>query len=227
MTLHSEVMPLAQQKVLGKLGPVARNAGFYLGGGTAVAIHIGHRRSVDLDWFTTRKIPDPLQLAASLHSPAYTLEVGATDRGTLHAKADGVLVSFLEYQYPLLSPATDWLQFGCDLASLVDLASMKLAAVAGRGSRKDFVDVFALLRSGLTLDEMLDLYRQKYSTQDIGHVLMSLTFFDEAAPQRTIGKVFVVLGVQCVQNLGALHPLGVLLQNRLDAFERCSDFGLR
>ena len=180
MSLHAEVMPIVQQEILRKLGPVARSAGFYLGGGTAVAIHLGHRRSLDLDWFTNEKILDPLRLASSLQSPKYEMQVGASDHGTLHATADGVLLSFLEYHYPLLRPAVDWPEFGCDLASVSDLACMKLSAVAGRGSRKDFVDIFALLKRDLSLAKMLDLYGKKYSTGDIGHVLMSLTFFDDA-----------------------------------------------
>ena len=57
MSFHPEVMPFGQQEVLRVLGPVATGRDFYLGGRTAVAIHLGHRRSVDLDWFTSDAIP--------------------------------------------------------------------------------------------------------------------------------------------------------------------------
>jgi nucleotidyltransferase AbiEii toxin of type IV toxin-antitoxin system len=180
MSMYAEVMPPAQQQILRKLGPIATEAGFYLGGGTAVAIRLGHRRSVDLDWFTSGGFSDPLELAATLRSPHLSLKVDSVDRGTLHAQSSGVRLSFLEYRYALLSPPTNWADFGCDLASLEDLVSMKLSAIAGRGSRKDFVDLYALLSTGLTLVEMLDLYQQKFSTGDIGHMVMSLTYFDDA-----------------------------------------------
>ena len=180
MTMHPQVMPPAQQAVLRKLGPLATDAAFYLGGGPAAAIHIGHRRSVDLDWFTNEAIPDPLRLATRLQGQQFDLTVDSIEAGTLHAESNGVLLSFLEYRYPLLKPPAEWAEYGCRLASPADLACMKLSAIAGRGAKKDFIDVFALGRSGLGLGEMLDLYKLKFSIRDIGHVVMSLTYFDDA-----------------------------------------------
>ena len=66
------------------------------------------------------------------------------------------------------------------LAAVEDIACMKLAAVAQRGARKDFVDVYALGRRRLPLRDMLDLFKQKYSTTDIAHVLAALTYFEDA-----------------------------------------------
>ena len=57
---------------------------------------------------------------------------------------------------------------------------MKLSAIANRGARKDFVDLYALGRSGLALDRMLDLYREKFQTREVGHVVFSLTYFEDA-----------------------------------------------
>ena len=67
MNFHAEVLPPEQQDVLRQLGRVAKDLGYYLGGGTAVAIHLGHRRSVDLDWFTER-MDDPLRLASQIRA---------------------------------------------------------------------------------------------------------------------------------------------------------------
>ena len=66
MTLHAEILPPDQQDVLRQLGRPATECGFYLGGGTAIAAHLGHRRSQDLDWFTHERIDDPLALAREL-----------------------------------------------------------------------------------------------------------------------------------------------------------------
>jgi len=66
MSFHAGTLTPEQSEVLGVLGPAATGAGFHLGGGTAVALHLGHRRSVDFDWFTTERLDDPMALAASL-----------------------------------------------------------------------------------------------------------------------------------------------------------------
>ena len=69
---------------------------------------------------------------------------------------------------------------GLDLASTQDLAAMKLSAIVQRGSKKDFIDIFALAKSGMALSEMLDAYQYKFKTREIGHVLYALTYFDDS-----------------------------------------------
>lgn len=96
----------------------------------------------------------------------------------MHARAGGVRVSFLEYRYPLLRPAVV-ARDGIRMASLEDIACMKLAAIAQRGAKKDFVDLYALGRR-FPLAEMVSLYRKKYSTRDVGHLLHALSYFDDA-----------------------------------------------
>jgi hypothetical protein len=66
MKIHADILTAVQKKALRRLGPFALREGFYLGGGTAVALQLGHRRSVDFDWFTSAHLTDPLRLAASL-----------------------------------------------------------------------------------------------------------------------------------------------------------------
>lgn len=180
MSPHPEVMPPVQQQVLRSVGPVASELGLYLAGGTAVAIHLGHRESIDLDFFTERPIGDPLLLAAAIRNTGISLEVTSVAKGTLHGTVDGVRVSFLEYPYPSLKPTEEWSEFGCRVASLEDLACMKLSALSSRGARKDFFDLHALGRTTFSLREMLDLYRSKFQTRDVGHVVFSLTYFDDA-----------------------------------------------
>lgn len=178
-------MSPAQRSALRRLaghGPLSR---FYLGGGTAVALHLGHRRSLDLDWFTEQPLTDPLGLAQELRSAGIDFRTGAVDRGTLHGTLSRVPCSFFEYRYPLVSSLVFWDECACSVASLDDLACMKLAAVAQRGSKKDFVDVYALGLRHAALPSLLSLYRQKFSIEDIGHVLYGLTYFDDADRERT------------------------------------------
>jgi hypothetical protein len=181
--LHTGALGRRQLALLRRLGPFLDPGPFYLAGGTALALHLGHRRSVDFDWFSERPLPDPLRLATEIEASGVPLEVTGVDKGTLHARSASVRVSFLEYRYPLLRPLVETRLSGVRLASLEDIAAMKLAAVAQRGSRKDFVDVFAL-GGILGLDEMLALYRRKYDVRDVGHVLVALAYFDDAEDER-------------------------------------------
>lgn len=179
MTFHDEVLLRKQRELLRGLGPLASRLGFALGGGTAIAIRLGHRTSMDLAWFAEALV-DGLALAASLRDASVDLEVESVDAGTLHADAEGVRVSFLEYAYPLLEPPEEWEGHGCRLMSESDLTCMKLAAIAGRGAKRDFIDLFALGRAGHELPEMLASYQRKFGMTDVGHLLMSLTYFDDA-----------------------------------------------
>lgn len=154
--------------------------GFYLGGGTALALHLGHRKSIDLDWFTTEKIDDPIRLVARVRDADITIEEARTDKGTVHGKIDGVRLSLLEYRYPLLGPVARLEGSGVPIAALEDLAAMKLSAIAQRGTRRDFMDVHALALEFRPLVEMLDLYRRKFDIEDITYVVYGLSYFDDA-----------------------------------------------
>ncbi|MBI4545886.1 MAG: hypothetical protein HY703_11870 [Gemmatimonadetes bacterium] len=83
--MYTKVLVAAQQNLLRQLGPLAREAGFYLGGGTAVAIQLGHRRSLDLGWFTGQPIGDPAALAARLRDRGLDITIRGVAAGTLHA----------------------------------------------------------------------------------------------------------------------------------------------
>jgi len=158
--------------------------GFYLAGGTALAIHLSHRISVDLDWFTSNPFADGMILAQSLRNSDVDLEIEQVSPGTLHGRVKGVRVTFLQYQYPFLKPIEHWNEMSCPLASLEDLACMKLSAVAQRGARKDFCDIYALGKNIFSLSQMLGFYQKKFSIRDIGSVLYGLVYFDDAESER-------------------------------------------
>jgi hypothetical protein len=185
MDFYPEIMPGGQQDTLRAAGRLSTELGFYLAAGTALAIRVGHRRSVDLDWFTPNRIADPLRLATDLRQRLPGFEVTGTEAGTLHGSTGGVKFSFLEYHYPALVEPVAWPEFSCRLASLEDLACMKLSAIGGRGAKKDFIVIYALGRTRFSLADMLSLYQRKYSVQDVGHIVMSLTYFDDAEAEET------------------------------------------
>lgn len=184
MTFYPEILTRTQKRVLKVLGPFTQQHDFYLAGGTALAIHLGHRRSKDLDWFTTGRIPDAMTLATSIRGEGIPLVVRQVAQGTLNGSISRIPVSFFEYQYPLFRKEIFWSEYGCRLASLQDIACMKLSAISQRGHKKDFVDLYALGTKYFSLSQMLSSYRKKFSLKDIGHVVFALSYFDDAEKER-------------------------------------------
>ena len=180
MSAHLEVLDPGQRAVLERMAAPLAEERFYLGGGTAIALHLGHRKSVDLDWFTTERIDDPLRLVARVRDDDVVIEEARTDKGTVHGRVDGVRVSLIEYRYPLLAPAGRLEGSDAPIAALDDLAAMKLSAIAHRGTRRDFVDVFVLAQEFRPLPEMLEFYRRKFDVEDTMHVVYGLSYFDDA-----------------------------------------------
>ena len=180
MSFDLEVLNEQQRAIMPAIAKFTTANGFYLGGGTAVALYLGHRRSVDFDLFTRHLIEDPLVLAKVAESAGLPIADTQTARGTLHGTIQGVQVSFFEYPYPDIGKPSQWSDHSLELASLDDLACMKLAAIAQRGSRKDFIDLYAIANEHRPIPELLELYRRKYSTKDVGHVLVGLTYFEDA-----------------------------------------------
>lgn len=151
----------------------------YLGGGVAVAIHVGHRRSRDLDLFTPAD--DPVANPDALADPASGVRIIARSPGTLHLEVGGVPASLLRYRYRLLAPPERIAGLPLPVAALDDLLGMKLSAVAGRGLARDFWDLHAMLSTrGIPLRGALDAFQRKYATEDIGHVVRSLVYFADA-----------------------------------------------
>lgn len=185
MRFHKQVLSSPQYKLFERLGPYLSQQGFYLAGGTAVALMLGHRKSIDLDWFTPVTMGDPKLWINKIKSRGVKPTKLSSAEGTLHAMVDGVRISLLEYPYLMLHKVTVWKKLGATVASLDDLACMKLSAIAQRGSKKDFIDIYALMKKHKSLSAMLRLYQKKYAGHDIAPVLYGLAYFDDADKQRT------------------------------------------
>lgn len=177
--MHLEVLTDTQQKVLYRLVSVLKNTDFYLAGGTALALQIGHRMSQDFDWFIPH-LGEVESLLRMFQAAGIECMVTSTDRETCYVSVDNVQVSFLGYDYPLLQKKVLYADYGMYLAGLDDIAAMKLAAVASRGSRKDFVDLYFLFKLHRPLKDCLSLYKEKYRIRDIGYVMRSLVYFENA-----------------------------------------------
>jgi hypothetical protein len=171
-----------QLRALDLLSQLPALTGYYLAGGTAIALHLHHRRSRDLDFFSIAKEASIERLHRSLGRQIEEFSVIGESDATLSILICNTPVDFVAYPYPTLEPPLE-LRPGCKVAGLKDLAVMKLAAISKRGIRRDFWDLHEILiRTPLTLDESLALYRRRFKLNeaDTYHVLRSLTYFEDA-----------------------------------------------
>lgn len=164
----------------------AISAEFYLAGGTALALQLGHRLSVDLDFFsqTQSDIPalmEPLRHALKGFSPI----LSDSSWGSLVFLANNVRVGFYGYGYDLVKPLLKIENFS--LASVEDIGLMKLDALLSRASRKDFHDLYELCKR-IELRELLKLAPQKYpDVRDFeAQVARHLAFFDRAEQESPV-----------------------------------------
>ncbi len=173
-----------QAQVLRLLGKPLSERGFYLAGGTAIALYFGHRVSEDLDWFTDDALEDPLELAADIRSIAGKFELGLYEPGTLYGVVNETRISFLKFRYPRLSELLHVSDPEFAMAGLDDLACMKLAAITKRGEKKDFVDLYEMIRHHCKLRRIIELYCTKFKVSEVKTVFRSLTWFEEAEMSR-------------------------------------------
>lgn len=175
--MHKQTLAKNTERVLEKIAGSGISEDFYLAGGTALALELGHRKSDDLDWFSSK--PFSNDRVKKKLSEIGAFELTSEEQGTIHGVLDEVKVSFLEYGYGMLYP---FVRFeNANLADERDIAAMKIDAMSSRGSRKDFVDMYFLLKKYSILD-LIGFFEQKYKNIQFNklHILKSMTFFADA-----------------------------------------------
>jgi len=151
---------------------------FNLVGGTALALQMGHRNSIDIDLFGNSEINPELFIEKL--SEFGEVNVAQSTKNILITKIDDVKVDFVNYKYPLLSDCL--FVENIRMISTKDIAAMKLNAIAGRGSKKDFIDLYFLLNE-YPLEDILSFYKKKYHDGSVFMVQKSLTYFEDANSQ--------------------------------------------
>ena len=176
--MHPKVLSPAAWKTIRALVAGGWVQPWTLAGGTGLALHLGHRYSEDLDFFR-EDLFEPDRLAGEL-STIGSLSIQSRSDDTLHLVLQGLRISFLRTQAPLLFRGTAYR--GLLVADPRDIAAMKAIAIGGRGSRKDFVDLYFFLQAGGSLDGVLSLVRRRFENVDYNeyHLLKSLAYFKDA-----------------------------------------------
>lgn len=180
MPLRTDIVPTEVIELLIKSARILENfPQAYLAGGTALSMHLSHRVSIDLDFFTpagfiAEELRSELSKASSF-SPI-TLR-----NDTVVCRIGQVQWSLFKYEYPLVDILQEY--SGIQVASIRDVAAMKVVAIGDRGSRKDFYDLYAILsRKVLHIDQILKDVIAKYSLPEdnLYHYLRAFTYFEDA-----------------------------------------------
>lgn len=149
----------------------------YLGGGTAIALQLGHRRSQDLDFFTPTQFNE-LQWEQKL-AQEWKFRLVQKDWQTLVGFIYGVKFSLFFYHYPLIAKMEHFSYV--NVASLPDLAAMKLDAIIARGTKRDFIDIYFLAKK-FGMDKLFQFYQQKYGRFEEKEIMIkkALLYFNDA-----------------------------------------------
>jgi len=141
---------------------LVRFSNFYLAGGTALALQIGHRRSIDFDLFTAQELPDRLLPTIKTIFSGSNITVTYSAPEQLNVLVDETRVTLLFYEYPLIEPLISI--HGVSVATVNEIAAMKAFAIGKRISYKDYVDwYFMLSEKHVILSDIIKLAKQKYS----------------------------------------------------------------
>lgn len=150
--------------------------GLRLVGGTALALQLGHRKSVDLDLFG-EITAEGIEIRDSLEEH-FSVSVIKESKNIKIYQIEGIKVDIVNYsRYPWIETSVQ--EDGITLAGIKDIAAMKVAAIIGRGTKKDFIDMNRLLQL-FSLKEILDMYMQKYTDGSLFIALKSLAYFEDA-----------------------------------------------
>jgi hypothetical protein len=177
--MFEQVLPGTTRSNLALLAEKGISQPFYLAGGTAIALHLGHRVSVDLDFYS-RDHFDVNMLEMKLQDiPGYRRERLAED--TLLGALGDLRISFFWYRYDLLEEPV--IEFGTKILQLPDLAVMKIEAIGQRNVKRDFIDLYFLAKqANIPPEKAIEYHRKKFAGFNINlmHLILSLGYFEDA-----------------------------------------------
>lgn len=183
--LHRETVEPDTLRLLLTLMELPELADFHLVGGTALSLQLGHRNSIDLELFTA-EVPfekDSLLKILQKIGPIGEIKTSPTIIGLL---LNNVKCDFVCFPYPLIDPIL--MEDGIRMTTPREIAAMKINAISRRGAKKDFIDLYFLLRL-FSLEEMLGFYEEKFRVEPGFHARRSLVFFEDTESQ-ALPKIF-------------------------------------
>ncbi|MEK7089083.1 MAG: nucleotidyl transferase AbiEii/AbiGii toxin family protein [Patescibacteria group bacterium] len=186
MNLHWNILD-DRRRAIFPLLKIFSDEGFYLAGGTGLALQLGHRDSVDFGFFKKGDFDTTLLIAKiSTAFASHKFVVTQQERNTVSCLVDNsIQLSFFGYSHSLLQPLIKTEHF--DIASIIDISCMKLSAIASRYVEKDYIDLYFILQK-FPLSDILESFTQKYPNLDESLILKSLVYFDDVLREPILFK---------------------------------------
>jgi hypothetical protein len=147
--MHKEIFSVEQLALLDFLGEY--NKKYYLVGGTAIALHLGHRKSIDFDLFTFKRL-ERIKIKKRIAESRFFNNLIVELDDQIHYNINGVKLTF--FQFPYAVQAKVKFENFFMMPDLLTLAAMKAFALGGRGKWKDYVDLYFILRDHFSIDEV-------------------------------------------------------------------------
>lgn len=173
--LYYETIDSKTLELLKRLQSVSAFSLLRLVGGTSLALQVGHRKSIDIDLFGNIQA-DEFSISKKLNEIGKVTILKKSENINIYL-INGVKVDIVNYHYPWIEDSI--LEDRITLAGKKDIAAMKLAAITGRGTKKDFIDLYFLLQS-FSLSEIFSFYNQKFNDGSEFLVIKSLSYFEDA-----------------------------------------------
>jgi hypothetical protein len=176
--MHIECLAPQTKKVLARLAPMVISYRCTLAGGTALALHLGHRLSQDFDFFTPQSFSSD-KIIQKLRDLKLKTEIQQQSKDTFLGFVNGVKCSVFKYPYPFLDQKSECMKV--PVAGLLDIAAMKVIAICQRGTKRDFVDLYFILQK-IPFKKIAENIIQKYGAESVNSLMVgkALVYFDDA-----------------------------------------------
>jgi len=190
--MHLEVLNRRQKKIISKLG-FLKKYGFYLGGGTALALQLGHRTSQDLDFYTSKHFNSRIFLKDIEKNFKEKSKEYSLAKDTLFIKILDVDISFFYYEYPLIKPLIK--MNSLNLASPEDIGGMKILSIIQRATKRDYIDIYFLLKE-FSLESLLNFAKQKYPQLNLYMAVRALQYYKDInlEKEKRRGRIYIFSG---------------------------------
>jgi predicted nucleotidyltransferase component of viral defense system len=177
--MFESVLAGASKESLHVLAELSFLRQFYLGGGTGCALYLGHRISEDLDFFSETEFS--LIGIRRVLQKIGTFILDYSDSQTLVGRFNATKIGFFHYPYPMVQDTQAYK--GIQIASIEDIGCMKIDTISSRGKKRDFVDLYFILKSGnASFRQLFGFMERKYGagSHNVYHILKSLVYFEDA-----------------------------------------------
>jgi hypothetical protein len=168
---------------------------FYLVGGTALTLQLGHRNSIDIDLFSTKDFLESTII--NFLRTKFTIDLVYNKPNSIICIINVVKVDFIKHDYPIIEPIIT--EEGISMLSLQDICAMKLNDIQNSGQRlKDFIDIYFLLEH-FSIKQMLEFYSKKYPIMNPVIALRAITYFDDIDPNIDPPKLLTLLPLEKIK----------------------------